>query len=596
MNRVLAIPELLDLICHSLSDSNSSLLSAALVSKRWSGPALDELWREVLDIRVLFTLLAPVQGEPDIAAMDEDADVSLRDVCYHFTRPVLPADWTRFSHYGRRVRALYVNAIPFPDSSQYRDVFDEIARTRTSLNVLPNLRSLSWDIHLHHAVIFMHPNITEFSFPVSSPGKYDLGPCVNDITTRMPKLETLHLYPTVPVREIEDTVLSLFEGGNMQSLKKIVVPKHFTTTKITEALSGLPALKILEFRYDMDDHSCPSDVANFSPSLATGSFPALEDLSLTVPLTQVINLYSTPTPPTNLTILYLHSYLTEYPTTLHTLLTTLSATCHNLTALSILSSIRATSPERITYETLAPVLEFKGLKQFEVIHHNAVDVSLGEVEHLAEHWPHLESLVLGNEPYNVFADAISSHEDHTYHETNSLTAPDLSCALPLQALHPFAKHCPNLTKLGLFIDARWIPEDPPRDEVLEYGFVRPVTLVMGLSTIGSPGDVALYLSRLVGPSISLPSSTSTSSTNPSTPPPNPLTIEAGISVDEITNDPRTSLVQLRDPLRQHSDGTGRDLAVDDLGLPLSGGVRCTFNLPVRRVSISFDRWKKCAGM
>jgi hypothetical protein len=27
----------------------------------------------------------------------------------------------------------------------------------------------------------------------------------------------------------------------------------------------------------------------------------------------------------------------------------------------------------------------------------------------------------------------------------------------------------------------------------------------------------------------------------------------------------------------NSDGTGRDLAVDDLGLPLSGGVRCTFN-------------------
>lgn len=59
MDRVLAIPELLDTIFKT-ADKNSNF-NNALVSRTWSEIALNHLWREVDDFRPLFNLLAPLR-------------------------------------------------------------------------------------------------------------------------------------------------------------------------------------------------------------------------------------------------------------------------------------------------------------------------------------------------------------------------------------------------------------------------------------------------------------------------------------------------------------------------------------------------------
>ncbi len=59
MQRVMGIPELLDLIFNMLDRSSNAKM--ARVCKKWSSVALDVLWREVDDLHQLFSLLAPLR-------------------------------------------------------------------------------------------------------------------------------------------------------------------------------------------------------------------------------------------------------------------------------------------------------------------------------------------------------------------------------------------------------------------------------------------------------------------------------------------------------------------------------------------------------
>jgi hypothetical protein len=59
MHPVLSIPELLDLI-FSFMDRASNVNNAC-VCRQWSEIALDNLWREVDNLLLLFSVLAPLQ-------------------------------------------------------------------------------------------------------------------------------------------------------------------------------------------------------------------------------------------------------------------------------------------------------------------------------------------------------------------------------------------------------------------------------------------------------------------------------------------------------------------------------------------------------
>lgn len=66
LDRVLAAPELLDIVLSFLHDKDNA--NNARVSKRWSQAALDVLWRRVDDVSRLFELLTPLvdigEGSP----------------------------------------------------------------------------------------------------------------------------------------------------------------------------------------------------------------------------------------------------------------------------------------------------------------------------------------------------------------------------------------------------------------------------------------------------------------------------------------------------------------------------------------------------
>ncbi|KAJ6630977.1 hypothetical protein B0H10DRAFT_700522 [Mycena sp. CBHHK59/15] len=469
VRRVLEIPELLDMIFGFLD--NSSNASNASVCKRWSEIALDTLWREVYDLYRLLSILSELrrsgEGEdsPYIFAVAPDAN-----------------DWQRFEKYSRRVRRLSFHAHgDQPPLSP--TVFDDVARTRTSLNILPNMNTLSWHASLPLSVMFMHSNIK--CFVLWLPDEYEAPnaplPFFRDIASRMANLTCLDIRTDIAMHSIEDNVIFLLRS--LKKLRKVIFPRFQFTTRIAETVAELEDLGCIEFQY-LPEQGCgdPADTEVLRPTLRTGAFPSLCDLSMTVTLQDATLFMSQAAAPTNLTALYMDSQLVETPSAVQELLTVLAENCQLLESLRIVTYIgdidttdELTREDYINFSNLRALLNFPNLTIFEILHQYPLDLSLDDIEQLARSWPSLRNLILNNEPVE------SSR-----------------CPLTLMALLPFAQHCPDLEQLGLFLNASSadLPETYGAEVPTSKPFAKLQKLSMGVSLISEPGPVALFLSQV----------------------------------------------------------------------------------------------------
>jgi len=125
------------------------------------------------------------------------------------------------------------------------------------------------------------------------------------------------------------------------------------------------------------------------------------------------------------------------------------------------------------------VLSFLNLTAFEIMHKYPVNITLEEVEELASRWPSLEMLSLNEEPLVM--------HDFT---------------LDLRALIPFARHCPKLRRLGLFMDGTTAKLEPHQTRELKPLAALSV-LSVGTSKVHDPGTVAAFLSYICPPECKL---------------------------------------------------------------------------------------------
>ncbi|KAJ3571457.1 hypothetical protein NP233_g3739 [Leucocoprinus birnbaumii] len=467
MHRVLGIPELLDTIFRLLDDKSN--FSNALVCHAWSEIALDTLWRHVNNLHRLFNLLSPLQERDDGSRK------------FEFTRFPGSDDWKKFQKYAKRVRVLeYDEEKQNPALSQ--SVFDDIARTRTSFAILPNVHTISWNAPLLLCVMFMYSNVKRFAIHLpnlvedASPE-----PFFNDIINRMPRLTHIDIRTEIPVRKLEKDTIRLL--SSLPNLQKITTPRFFFTSAIAICLSRLSKLGCIEFQYyDEQGYGDPSDVAVFRPELEEGAFPALWDLSVTASYTDVQRFLTIPFAPTNLTLLYVESYTFETPTAIHQLLTAISENSQMLKQLTLISPRRPReaaevpldNSHKVTINTLKPVFGCGNLTMLEIIHQYPLMLRQKDLELFAKRWPSLETLNLNTEPH-IF-------------ESSDMT---------LEALFPFAQHCPHLTYLGLFVDASVgrLPASSPSTTFPI--FKRLQKLAMGISVIGEYVPVASFLSQVL---------------------------------------------------------------------------------------------------
>lgn len=257
------------------------------------------------------------------------------------------------------------------------------------------------------------------------------------------------------------------------------------TTRIAEALAQLEDLGCIEFQY-FAEQGCadPIDTQVFRPTLKLGCFPSLWYLALTVTVACATDFMTAEFAPTNITSLYIDSRLVESPAAVNELLTVLADTCQLLESLSIITLISESQPfqslvdipseERITFSELRPLQSFPNLTIFELIHQNPLDLKPQDLDQLAHSWPSLRKLILNNEPL------VSDHGP----------------GLTLMAILPFARHCPELEQLGIFVNASTadLPATYPAN--FPGPFPKLKHLSMGVSPINEEGPVALFLSHL----------------------------------------------------------------------------------------------------
>ncbi|KAI6127220.1 hypothetical protein F5141DRAFT_379131 [Pisolithus sp. B1] len=463
-SRIFYIPELLHLI-FSFLDKESNV-SNARVCRFWSDIALDAVWKEVDDMIHLFSILKPV--------------LMNMHGTYEFVDIPGVSDWARFHKYARRVRCLRFNSDSVQGEAEV--VLDEVARTRTSFEILPNLRELVWTCHdlsdLQRCLLFLHGQLKYLTVSMwSEPGKPS--PLLADICARAPNLHTLKLHIKDPDMQLFGQIQLVVR--NLHYLRKIVLPEFHFTSEVIQELSRMPNLGVIEFQHDLAmGPGNPKNVERFAPVLTHGAFPALYDLNLTARIDDLERFFQDPFAPVNITTLYVNSYAKHSAAEVRSFLSTLSQECKCLSRLHVIllnkeiNQTPCTEDERLSFFTLQPLFSISNLTWFEVMHKYPLRITQDEIEELAMRLPSLEALELNPEP--LF--------------TRKPT-------LDLEALLPFTNHCPKLRYLGLFMHATGFEVPSARASFKPFHALQ--VLNVGTSTVESPKAVAAFLSLLFPP-------------------------------------------------------------------------------------------------
>ncbi|KAI0795978.1 hypothetical protein C8Q75DRAFT_803032 [Abortiporus biennis] len=526
MNRVLSIPEMVEIIL-TFCDNNSNAM-AARVCKKWSDIALNILWRDVTDISRLLVLLAPLRNvalvQPDDHPEDLHRPAMVLDGV-EFERNIELHDWDRFNKYAKRVRFLGYSEYP-PSTEQpdislsptsppsfskstyiHQCVFDEIARTRLSLHILPNLHSLVWVSacmsRMRLSLLFSHPDITDLGLYLHNPPPNvdathtepfpsPLNIFLSELPHRMPNLTSLDLRFKFPVRHIEKVVTSSLLPS-LPALKRVIFPLFTLSSSIMSALSKLPHIRVVQFEF-MENQGMGDirDIMTFSPVLEQGAFRSLCDLSLSVRLPDMIKFLQMDfCPGSFLTSLYVHlveDVVTDPNGEMKKFFEAVVENCQLLKHLYIdllVSHVDLPTPiqpqpvpvaeydkRRLTFHTLQPLLSLPTLTTFELRWTHPLKLTRSELEILARRLgPSLEVLLLNCEPMD----------------------PSVESELGLDILRIFAKECPRLIELGVYVDAT-IPIERDLDEDLKFKSLQRLTL--GLSKVQRSFEPAMFLSSI----------------------------------------------------------------------------------------------------
>ncbi|KAI0048113.1 hypothetical protein FA95DRAFT_1558387 [Auriscalpium vulgare] len=470
IHRALAIPELLSIVCsYSTTAENAR---NALVSRQWNSVALDHIWKEVDNLYYILRILVPMH--------------SRNDHPFAFTRPPTQQDWTRFAPYARRVRSIrYQPRSDHQPRSEYHhilddSVFQDLARTRTSLAVFPNLRLLWWEEFdtRAHQLVFMHEGITEFHVLLQplAPQSVMMEGYFADVTARMPALQTLCLLcPLGDGGYIPTAAFQTLVAG-AQKLKRIKLPKDSLNGATLKELAKLPHLGAIEF--DTDGGLKSDNTPTIQKTLAPTDFPALWDLCLNSDLADMRTFLVGGALLPNLKCLFVDSLNAEKASTVHDLLVDIAASYPDLEMFAmdvVVPMHEQLASETLTLSHIRPLLSLKSLKSLELRHNFPLDLTEEDVAELAQALPKLENLVLNPEPLEL-----------------------CKPTLDLQVLLTLARHCPALQKVSIYLNADATSALSLPSTSTSRLFPALHTLVFGVSPIAAEHvPISLFLSHLV---------------------------------------------------------------------------------------------------
>ncbi|KAH9072108.1 hypothetical protein EDB83DRAFT_2361230 [Lactarius deliciosus] len=449
--RVLAIPELLQIIFSF--GTRASNASNALVCRNWREVALDYVWAEVDDMYYLLQILSPLHPRRGGTEF------------YTFRRTPTPEDWARFAPYARRVRTLKFGtdrlasgrAVCLGDS-----VFHDLARSRTTLEVFPNLRRLWWETE-YRALRSQHANSDSASTPE------DPMALATDVVGRMPSLLSLKCF--VDYYGTDHDLILKYLLSHLHELQEITIPKQSLGGQVLKSLSLLPELRVVQFD-NLGGIGCtPAPV--ISDTLEEGAFPMLDDLYMRKYLTGGAFL-------PRIRSLSVESVIPESSLAVQEFLTDVTRCYPSLETIAvdvIVGIEEQDACELLMPAHLHPILSLKQLIRLELRHNLPLQISEADLAEFGAALPAIEFLVLNPEPLLLSKPCLTIH-----------------------SLPTIGQNFPNLFHLEIYLDAEDVemqePPPPPPANMRVFPHLR--ALNVGVSPLGPDQvPVALFLSYLL---------------------------------------------------------------------------------------------------
>lgn len=330
------------------------------------------------------------------------------------------------------------------------------------------------------STLFMNENVRSFTFELYFDDMFPRQPFFQDIVARMPFLAQLDMRIELPARVIETDFLELISG--LPKLTKVVVPLYHITSKVMEGLSKLENLGTIQFEFYETPKGLQDDLQVFNPTLSEGAFPTLWDLSFSAHLSQAMSFIKAPMAPSHLTSIYLHAMSVDSEASVHQYFTAIAERCPLAESLyleclpgSILNTqwTAQTQFEPLSLHAIKPIFDCPKLTTFEILYPAPLTLTMDDLEELTSRCPLMEIINLNSEPV--------------------LTA-DVRSNLTLSAILPFARNCPNIKSLGLFINAT--AADIPSHLGIQNKFTKLTELRVGVSSIVEVEPVATFLSHV----------------------------------------------------------------------------------------------------
>ncbi|KAI4527190.1 hypothetical protein K525DRAFT_187304 [Schizophyllum commune Loenen D] len=477
MHRCLAIPEILSMICDSLSvaidessdnvplydpDSRRALARLSSTCSALSHTALRSLWKTVHNPAVIAKYTMP----EDLWTSDEL--VMILFLAFTPTRPIVEEDLKRFNLY-----ALLVRRMNFGWGGDFTLCDDGhtalIAACRAP--VFPNLTHMGWSVDCVGLVFSQHfvcPSITSIHILSDALTMGDVA-ILRNIRRQCPAVTQLRVQLDDASDALAKALSETICGWDLQKLKTT----HLDQNGLMQ-LASSPHLAELEVSNDEDQCHISQPV-----DFARGSFATLTSLALGLPIsfaTCIDMLRSVSF--AHLRTLALFG-LTPEPARWGALFAAIRGAHtrpHLLRELVLKDHIlesdlapKGPEPEDASEARFAPLCEFGQLEEVQLSAQEGFRLSTSIIQGMAQAWPELRELRI-------------VHRDR-------LDEPQL----PLSALAHLAVHCARLEILEIDVDATGTittPKPRPRPQTALH------TLHLNWSTIKSARPVAAYLSML----------------------------------------------------------------------------------------------------
>ncbi|KAJ7666768.1 hypothetical protein DFH06DRAFT_251102 [Mycena polygramma] len=479
MHRALSIPEICEIVCEHLQGPSPSLDSSrrkdfaalARCCQTFRDPALNVLWRKQ------DTLVHVLKCLPsDLWEETVEGDAGAPRLGLRGERTPLPEEWDRCSFYARRIRELELHWPTRLNKFPSLPMFQMLSEYFPEDFLCPNLKSISWEPEhplFPYLRLFLGPKITAVSISTSV---FNMPPLFG-LAIRYAELKTLKL-------DIISTD-ALFAHTSSKIVLKLAEIENLTLEKIDRAalehLSRLPSLKSLELLQPEEWDLGPSSTSY----VADAPFPALRSLQFSVTTIefalQFTNMLSdchlqefsmeTAFVVTSATNVQLYSALASHIS--HTALQSLTIADADGEDSMLLPPAAVIADCVISGSLLGPLFCFQNLTSVHLTPSTGFDIDDAAAWDMARAWPQITFLRM----------------------TTCCTELGHRTSMTLHGLRAFAKHCANLNKLCITVDASAVPafDGSPETRLSQRALG---TFEVAESPISEPAAVARFLSAL----------------------------------------------------------------------------------------------------